>query len=60
MKAAELPKNLHIQYEYHRFNSETDTKFGGHTAFPKSSTLVTGLKYKNKYQGNIAKRSWPN
>lgn len=30
---------------------DTDTMFGGKTAFPLSSTLVTGLKYKKKYKG---------
>lgn len=59
MKQMELPENLHIQYEYHRFNPETDTMFGGQSAFPKSSTLVTGLKYRGKYLGYNAKRSWP-
>ncbi|XP_017017824.1 large ribosomal subunit protein mL50 [Drosophila kikkawai] len=59
LKRQDLPENLHIQYEYLRFNPETDTKFGGKTAFPKSSTLVTGLKYRGKYEGNEAKRSWP-
>ncbi|XP_017063409.1 39S ribosomal protein L50, mitochondrial [Drosophila eugracilis] len=59
LKRVELPENLHIQYEYLRFNPETDTKFGGKTAFPKSSTLVTGLKYRSKYEGHEAKRSWP-
>ncbi|TMW51661.1 hypothetical protein DOY81_003250 [Sarcophaga bullata] len=59
LKQMQLPENLHIQYDYVRFNSETDTKFNGQTAFPKSSTLVTGLKYRGKYQGNEAKRSWP-
>ncbi|XP_055841737.1 uncharacterized protein LOC129908924 [Episyrphus balteatus] len=59
LKKADLPPNLHIQYEYLRFNPETDTKFNGQTAFPKSSTLVTGLKYREKYPGHIAKRSFP-
>lgn len=59
LKRIELPENLHIQYEYLRFNPETDTKFGGQTAFPKSSTLVTGLKYRRKYEGHEAKQSWP-
>ncbi|XP_017128710.1 39S ribosomal protein L50, mitochondrial isoform X1 [Drosophila elegans] len=59
LKRVELPENLHIQYEYVRFNPETDTKFDGKTAFPKSSTLVTGLKYRSKYEGHEAKRSWP-
>lgn len=30
-----------------------DTMFNGKTAFPKSSTLVTGLKYKKKYKGHM-------
>ncbi|KAK2588521.1 hypothetical protein KPH14_006301 [Odynerus spinipes] len=51
MRKMELPKNLHVQYEYHRFHPDTDTMFGGKTAFPLSSTLVTGLKYKKKYKG---------
>ena len=32
--------------------AETDTLFNGRTAFPKSSTIVTGLKYKKKYPGH--------
>ncbi|KMY98039.1 39S ribosomal protein L50, mitochondrial [Drosophila simulans] len=59
LKRIELPENLHIQYEYVRFHPETDTKFDGKTAFPRSSTLVTGLKYRGKYEGHEAKRSWP-
>ncbi|XP_055914817.1 uncharacterized protein LOC129948033 [Eupeodes corollae] len=59
LKKADLPPNLHIQSQYLRFNPETDTKFNGQTAFPKSSTLVTGLKYREKYPGHIAKRSFP-
>lgn len=59
MQKRPLPPNLHIQNEYIRFNPETDTKFNGQTAFPKSSTIVTGLKYRKKYAGFEAKRSWP-
>lgn len=59
MKTVELPENLYIQHEYIRFHPETDTMFGGKSAFPKSSTIVTGLKYKNKYKGHVAKKSWP-
>lgn len=54
-----LPPNLHIQQDYVRFTKETSSFFGGHTAFPKSSTIVTGLKYRNKYPGYEAKRKWP-
>ncbi|EDV96524.1 39S ribosomal protein L50, mitochondrial [Drosophila grimshawi] len=59
LKRIDLPENLHIQYEYLRFHPETDTKFNGQTAFPKSSTLVTGLKYRRKYGGHEVKQSWP-
>lgn len=52
LKSMELPKNLHVLYEYNRFHPETDTMFGGKTAFPRSSTVVTGLKYKKKYPGH--------
>lgn len=55
----ELPENLHIQNGYKRFVPEEDTMFKGQTAFPKSSTLVTGLKYRGKYSGSTAKSSWP-
>ncbi|XP_043260042.1 39S ribosomal protein L50, mitochondrial [Colletes gigas] len=53
MRTMELPKNLHITYDYHRFHPSTDTMFDGKTAFPKSSTIVTGLKYKKKYPGCV-------
>ncbi|KAK9710574.1 Ribosomal subunit 39S [Popillia japonica] len=59
LRTMDLPKNLHIQYEYHRFHPDTDTKFGGITAFPRSSTLVTGLKYKGKYKGHTQATTWP-
>ncbi|XP_012277785.1 39S ribosomal protein L50, mitochondrial isoform X2 [Orussus abietinus] len=59
LKRIDLPKNLHINYEYHRFHPETDTKFNGKTAFPASSTVITGLKYKKKYSGHVQKTSWP-
>ncbi|CAG9863113.1 unnamed protein product [Phyllotreta striolata] len=52
LKDMNLPENLHVQYEYHRFHPDTDKLFNGVTAFPKSSTIVTGLKYKDKYPGH--------
>lgn len=30
--------------------------FGGKTAFPGSSTIVTGVKYRKKYPGFVAER----
>ncbi|XP_052897606.1 39S ribosomal protein L50, mitochondrial [Anopheles moucheti] len=59
ISSVELPENLYIQQDYIRFHPETDTMFGGKSAFPKSSTIVTGLKYKQKYRGHEAKKSWP-
>lgn len=50
----DLPPNLHIQTDYHRFHPDTDTMFNGVSAFPKSSVLVTGLKYREKYKGFYA------
>lgn len=47
----ELPPNLHIEHNYTRFNPSTDSMFGGKTAFPGSSTIVTGIKYRKKYPG---------
>lgn len=47
--------NLHIIAEAKRYNPDED----GVSAFPKSSTLVTGLKYRKKYKGHTAKTSWP-
>ncbi|XP_017875944.1 uncharacterized protein LOC108622528 [Ceratina calcarata] len=52
MRSMDLPKNLHVNYDYTRYHPDTDTMFNGKTAFPKSSTLVTGLKYKKKYPGH--------
>lgn len=59
MRTIDLPKNMHIQFEYHRWHPDTDTKFGGQTAFPESSTIVTGLKYKGKYKGHVQKIRHP-
>lgn len=59
LQQSDLPENLYIQQDYIRFHPETDTMFGGKSAFPKSSTIVTGLKYKNKYRGHVAKKTWP-
>ena len=46
----DLPKNLHIIQDYVRFDPETDTIYGGRTAFPGRDTVITSLKYKRKYK----------
>lgn len=46
----DLPKNLHMQLDYMRFDPETDTMFDGKTAFPGSDTIVSSIKYKRKYK----------
>jgi len=40
------------------FLIDTDTLFNGRTAFPKSSTLVTSIKYKKKYPGHKQQNPW--
>lgn len=52
----ELPPNLHIEHKYTRFHPDTDTMFGGKSAFPEFSTIVTGIKYRKKYPGYVAER----
>ncbi|XP_041977001.1 39S ribosomal protein L50, mitochondrial [Aricia agestis] len=58
-KMEDLPKNLHVQGDYLRFHPDKDTLFKGKSAFPQSSTIVTGLKARTKYEGYSAKRKWP-
>ena len=55
---SDLPKNLHVIREYKRFHPDDDQMFGGQTAFPKSSTIVTGLKARKKYNGYESRHSW--
>ena len=49
LSTLDLPPNLHIQQEPVRFDPETDTMFGGVSAFPGRPTVVTSLKYRRKY-----------
>lgn len=46
----DLPKNVHIQWEYNRFDPDTDTLHGGRTAFPGSDSVVSSIKYRRKYK----------
>ncbi|XP_045490872.1 39S ribosomal protein L50, mitochondrial [Colias croceus] len=59
LKKMELPKNLHVQGDYVRFHPDKDTLMNGQSAFPQSSTIVSGLNTRKKYEGYNAKRSWP-
>ena len=43
------PPNLSVQLEPMRFDPETDTMFGGRTAFPGRDTIVPSLKFRRKY-----------
>lgn len=56
MSKLDLPKNLHMQMDYIRFNPDTDTMFGGKTAFPERPTITSSYKYKGKYEGTTIKR----
>lgn len=51
MQTRPLPPNLHIQNNYVRFHPDTDTMFNGVSAFPQSSTLVTGILTRKVYKG---------
>jgi len=37
---------------------DTDTVFGGVSAFPTDSTIVTGLRARKKYRGYKARKDW--
>lgn len=52
----DMPQNLYIQQDYVRF--QADDPMFERTAFPKSSTLVSGIRTRRKYKGYEAKRSW--
>lgn len=58
LQEMDLPPNLHVIPNYHRFHPDEDTKFGGITAFPKSSTIISGLLTKKKYKGFNAGNPW--
>eukprot|EP00088_Acartia_fossae_P019321 TRINITY_DN21274_c0_g1_i1.p1 TRINITY_DN21274_c0_g1~~TRINITY_DN21274_c0_g1_i1.p1 ORF type:complete len:249 (-),score=23.44 TRINITY_DN21274_c0_g1_i1:88-834(-) len=48
-----LPPNLHIQLDPHRFTGKGDHRLDQVTAYPRSSTLVSGLNTREKYPSNI-------
>ena len=52
----DLPKNLHIQLEYLRFDPETDTFHDGRTAFNGDNSIITSIKYKRKYKDTIVRQ----
>ncbi|CAF0792307.1 unnamed protein product [Brachionus calyciflorus] len=52
----DLPKNLHINLEYNRFEPEKDTFFDGRDAFPERNTVVTSLWYSKKYKSVYKKK----
>jgi len=59
LRSKDLPPNLHVQKEPIRFHPETDTAFGGITAYPKTTTVITGLRAKQKFKGQQFKVPWP-
>ncbi|VDP05258.1 unnamed protein product [Soboliphyme baturini] len=52
------PQNLHIMEDAVRFHPLTDTQFDGVSAFPKSSTYVSSLRYRRYLKGYRAKTEW--
>jgi len=59
LKDIDLPKNLHVLYEYSRFDPEHNPLFNNMDAFPQNSTVVTGLRAKQKYQSFVKEKSFP-
>lgn len=59
MHLQDMPPNLHIQLDPVRFHPETDTKFNGVSAFPRTSTIVTNLKYRKLYKSHFEKNKFP-
>lgn len=54
----DLPKNIHINLEYNRFDPETDKFFNGKDAFPERKTVVTSLWYSKKYKAINKKKPY--
>lgn len=50
MSKLNLPRNLHMNLEFNRFDPETDKVHDGVTAFPGSKTIVSSLRYRKKYK----------
>lgn len=50
MSKLNLPRNLHMNLEFNRFDQETDKVHDGVTAFPGSKTIVSSLRYRRKYK----------
>ena len=61
LSSLDLPRNLHIQTEYIRFDPDNkdDPLTKGHTAFPGVNTYVTSIKYKRKYSDIITVKPKP-
>lgn len=59
-KTNELPPNLSLISESHRFNKENDQLFGGYSAYPGIISVVSGLRGKKKYPTlNQDEFQWP-
>jgi len=58
MKTMKLPPNLTVMQKYTRFHPETDTMFGGVTAFTGESSIVTGIRFRKKYRGFNNRPEW--
>ncbi len=61
MTTLDLPRNLVVETEYHRFDphNKDDPFTKGRTAFPGRDTIVTSIKYKRKYDDIIVRKEKP-
>lgn len=54
----DLPKNLHINLEYNRYDPEKDNFFNGRDAFASRDTIVPSLWYGKKYKSVYKKKPY--
>jgi hypothetical protein len=52
----DLPKNLHINLEYNRFDPASEKFFNGRDAYAQRDTIVSSLWYSRKYKSVIKKK----
>jgi len=55
-EAGGLPPNLHIQLNPFRFTGKGEHRLDQVTAYPRSSTLVSGLYTRDKYKSNVTEK----
>ena len=58
LQSSDLPRNVHVNLEYTRFDPDKDTFFEGRDAYPERNTMVTSLWYSKKYKTVVKKKPY--